>query len=139
MRHFRTLFDITPDEYRSIEELAHRLKRRWKAGHRDNLLANQTLALLFEKPSLRTRVSFEAGMVQLGGTPLYMSKTLVGNSVNRLAISFKCLLSTAITLFVVPSIIQQSKNWRHLIVFLSSMVDRFFPSLPSHGRYYDDA
>lgn len=74
MRHFRTLFDITPDEYQSIEDLAHRLKRRWKAGHRDNLLANQTLALLFEKPSLRTRVSFEAGMAQLGGTPLYMSQ-----------------------------------------------------------------
>jgi ornithine carbamoyltransferase len=74
MRHFRTLFDITPDEYQSIEELAHRLKRRWKAGQRDNLLANQTLALLFEKPSLRTRVSFESGMAQLGGTPLYMSQ-----------------------------------------------------------------
>lgn len=74
MRHLRSLFDVTPDEFAAIESLAHRLKRRLNEGHRDNLLTNQTLALLFEKPSLRTRVSFEAGMVQLGGTPLYMSQ-----------------------------------------------------------------
>ncbi len=54
--------------------MAHRLKRRLKDGYRDGLLTNQTLALLFEKPSLRTRVSFEAGMAQLGGTPLYLSQ-----------------------------------------------------------------
>jgi ornithine carbamoyltransferase len=74
MRHLRSLFDVTPDEFASIESLAHRLKRRFHEGHRDDLLANQTLALLFEKPSLRTRVSFEAGMVQLGGTPLYLTQ-----------------------------------------------------------------
>ncbi len=74
MRHLRTLFDLTPAEFRDIEDLAHRLKSDWEKGQRQSWLANQTLALLFEKPSLRTRVSFEAGMTQLGGTPLYLTQ-----------------------------------------------------------------
>lgn len=74
MRHFRSLFDINAAEFAAIEDLSHRLKRRWTTGRRDSFLANQTLALLFEKPSLRTRVSFEAGITQLGGTPLYLSQ-----------------------------------------------------------------
>jgi len=74
MRHLQTLFDLTPAEFQAIETLAHGLKADWKKGNRQNWLANQTLALLFEKPSLRTRVSFEAGMTQLGGTPLYLTQ-----------------------------------------------------------------
>lgn len=74
MKHLLTLFDITPAEFSEIQTLAHRLKADWKRGNRANLLANQTLALLFEKPSLRTRVSFEAGIVQLGGTPIYLTQ-----------------------------------------------------------------
>ena len=74
MRHLRTLFDLTPTEFRAIERLAHRLKAEWTSGNRQSWLANQTLALLFEKPSLRTRVSFETGMTQLGGTPLYLTQ-----------------------------------------------------------------
>ena len=74
MRHLRTLFDLTSTEFSVIEELAHRLKADWKRGIRRPLLANQTLALLFEKPSLRTRVSFEAGVSQLGGLPLYLTQ-----------------------------------------------------------------
>jgi ornithine carbamoyltransferase len=74
MRHLRSLFDISPGEFQDIQAKAFELKKRWSSGIRDNLLANRTLALLFEKPSLRTRVSFEAGMVQLGGTPLYLSQ-----------------------------------------------------------------
>ena len=74
MRHLRTLFDLTGAEFHAIESLAHELKADWNKGMRQNWLANQTLALLFEKPSLRTRVSFEAGMTQLGGTPLYLTQ-----------------------------------------------------------------
>jgi ornithine carbamoyltransferase len=50
------------------------MKSEWKNGNGKSWLPNQTLALLFEKPSLRTRVSFEAGMTQLGGTPLYLTQ-----------------------------------------------------------------
>jgi ornithine carbamoyltransferase len=74
MRHLLTLFDLTSEEFHDIERIARHLKSRWAAGYREPLLPGQTLALLFEKPSLRTRVSFEAGMTQLGGTPLYLTQ-----------------------------------------------------------------
>ena len=74
MRHLLTLFDLTSEEFHDIQKLADHLKASWKAGCREPYLQGQTLALLFEKPSLRTRVSFEAGVTQLGGTPLYLTQ-----------------------------------------------------------------
>ena len=74
MRHFRSLFDINEDEFRNILDLSHQLKRDWKIGIRPPLLAQRSVALLFEKPSLRTRLSFEAGMTQLGGSTIYLSE-----------------------------------------------------------------
>ena len=66
MRHLTTLFDVTASELSEILNIAHQLKRLWSKGKRPPLLAGRVLALLFEKPSLRTRVSFEAGIIQLG-------------------------------------------------------------------------
>ncbi|HEY8489920.1 MAG TPA: ornithine carbamoyltransferase [Dehalococcoidia bacterium] len=66
--------DLTPDELGRILDLALRLKR---GGH-GPLLAGRTLALLFEKPSLRTRVSFDVAMQQLGGHSVYLSQGEVG-------------------------------------------------------------
>ncbi|MEQ1831047.1 MAG: ornithine carbamoyltransferase [Pirellula sp.] len=73
MKHLRSLFDLSIDEFHEILGLADSLKTRLAAGQRPDLLKNRTLALLFEKASLRTRVSFEAGMVQLGGASLYLN------------------------------------------------------------------
>jgi ornithine carbamoyltransferase len=74
MRHLLTLFEITPDELRCILATAAHLKRRLVAGDRPPVLDRQVVALLFEKPSLRTRVSFEAGMAQLGGSSLFLGE-----------------------------------------------------------------
>lgn len=74
MRHIRTLFDLTLDEFHEVLNLSHQLKRDWFAGIRPTLLSQRSLALLFEKPSLRTRLSFEAGMTQLGGSTIYLSE-----------------------------------------------------------------
>jgi ornithine carbamoyltransferase len=74
MRHFRTIADVSADEFHEILEIAERLKREFAAGNRPKLLAQRSLALLFEKPSMRTRLSFEAGMIQLGGVPIYMGQ-----------------------------------------------------------------
>jgi len=73
MKHLRSLFDLTLDDFHAIINLAISLKSRLLAGDRPDLLRNRTLALIFEKASLRTRVSFEAGMAQLGGTAIYLT------------------------------------------------------------------
>ena len=74
MRHLLSLFDLTTDEIQDILKLAAELKAELQAGNRVAHLANHNLALLFEKPSLRTRVSFECGMSQLGGHALFLGQ-----------------------------------------------------------------
>ena len=73
MKHLRSLFDLSVDEYHEILDIADSLKRKLGQGHRPEILKNRSLALLFEKASLRTRVSFEAGMIQLGGAAIYLT------------------------------------------------------------------
>ncbi|MEW4454843.1 ornithine carbamoyltransferase [Bremerella sp. JC817] len=74
MRHFLSLFDVSDDELKRIFELGHQLKARLKSGVREPVLQGKVAGLLFEKPSLRTRVSFEAGMAQLGGSSLFLGE-----------------------------------------------------------------
>lgn len=74
MQHLETLFDITRDDLRRILATGFELKRRLAQGDRPPILARKVLALLFEKPSLRTRVSFEAGIAQLGGNSLFLGE-----------------------------------------------------------------
>lgn len=72
MQHLLSLFDISPDDLKLILKTAHVVKSKLTAGDRPNILQNKVIALLFEKPSLRTRVSFESGMAQLGGASLFL-------------------------------------------------------------------
>lgn len=72
-RHFLTLLDLTPSELRGIIARASELKRSWRAGEVIEPLKNRVLGMIFEKSSTRTRVSFEAGMVQLGGSAMFLS------------------------------------------------------------------
>lgn len=73
MQHFLSLADLTADELWNLLDLAMSLKSEWQNGGNKPILANKSLALIFQKPSLRTRVSFEMGMVHLGGYALYLS------------------------------------------------------------------
>jgi len=73
MKHLRSLVDLSIDEFQTIMEWSHKLKRLLGQGQRPDLLKNRTCALVFEKASLRTRVSFETAMSQLGGTALYLT------------------------------------------------------------------
>ncbi len=73
MRHLRSLVDLRIDEFQMIMDWSHQLKKLLGQGHRPDLLKNRTCALVFEKASLRTRVSFETAMAQLGGTALYLT------------------------------------------------------------------
>ena len=72
-RHFLTLLDYTPEELRALLARAIELKKLLKSGKNLTPLQNKTLAMIFEKSSTRTRVSFETGMVQLGGHALFLS------------------------------------------------------------------
>jgi ornithine carbamoyltransferase len=68
MRHFLSLFDVTPEELVHLLDETARLKADWQHGVRQPTLLGHVLGLVFEKPSLRTRGSFEAAMAQLGGS-----------------------------------------------------------------------
>jgi ornithine carbamoyltransferase len=72
MRHVLTLFDLTVDDIQAIFATATTLKKALAKGVREPRFAGYVQALLFEKPSLRTRVSFETAFAQLGGTTLYL-------------------------------------------------------------------
>lgn len=73
MHHFLSLADLTPTQLRALLNRALDLKNEWRAGGNSALLAGRTLGMVFQKPSLRTRVSFEMGMLHLGGQALYLS------------------------------------------------------------------
>ncbi|MCP4427129.1 MAG: ornithine carbamoyltransferase [Chloroflexi bacterium] len=73
MKHFLSIADLTPDELHNLLNLATELKAEWRNGGNKPLLRGKSLALVFQKPSLRTRVSFEMGMVHLGGYAFYLS------------------------------------------------------------------
>lgn len=73
MRHFLTLADYTKEEILDILELAKTIKIQTKNKIFKNYLEKQTLAMIFEKSSTRTRVSFETGIYQLGGVGLFLS------------------------------------------------------------------
>ena len=77
-RSFLSVADLTRDELTAVLDLADELKRERKAGTRRDSHAGQTLALLFQKPSLRTRVSFDVAMHELGGYAFYLGPDEVG-------------------------------------------------------------
>jgi len=70
IRHFLRLSDLSAAEHRALFDRTHALKASWKKRTVETTLAGRTLVLIFEKASTRTRLSFEAGMSQLGGTAI---------------------------------------------------------------------
>ena len=78
MRHFLSIADVEPYELKEVLRLARELKAERQVGGNRPLLAGKALGMLFQKPSLRTRVSFEMGMLHLGGWALYLSPDEVG-------------------------------------------------------------
>jgi ornithine carbamoyltransferase len=73
VKHFLSIAALTPDDLHRLLDVAARLKEEWRQGGNAPVLQGKSLALVFQKPSLRTRVSFEMGMVHLGGYAFYLS------------------------------------------------------------------
>jgi ornithine carbamoyltransferase len=78
MRHFLDLLDVTADEIEHLFEETARLKAAHARHEPTPVLLGRVLGMVFEKPSLRTRVSFQAAMAQLGGTSIFLSGKEVG-------------------------------------------------------------
>ncbi len=76
--HYLDTRDWSSEELRDLLDLAVFLKREWKSGGNRPVLAGKVLGMVFQKPSLRTRVSFEVGMKHLGGDALYLSPAEIG-------------------------------------------------------------
>ena len=74
MRNLITLLDTSSEEIERILQLASHLKAQFEQGVREPLFPGRVAALLFEKPSLRTRVSFEAAMTHLGGGSMFLGE-----------------------------------------------------------------
>jgi ornithine carbamoyltransferase len=77
-KDFLAVSDFTPAELQGMLDLAVRLKKEWQAGGNQPLLKSKVLGMIFQKPSLRTRVSFDMAMRHLGGDALYLSPNEIG-------------------------------------------------------------
>ncbi|MDR1958244.1 MAG: ornithine carbamoyltransferase [Planctomycetaceae bacterium] len=95
MRHFITFDDVSVDELKRILELAETIKAEYKSGQSKPYLPGKVLALIFEKQSLRTRVSFEAGMTHLGGASMFLGDD-VGFGKRESTVDFGHVLSSMV-------------------------------------------
>ncbi len=78
MKDFVAISECTTQELTELLAESSSLKAYYKSGRRDLCLAGKTLAMLFEKPSLRTRISFQVAMTDLGGSPIYVKPEDIG-------------------------------------------------------------
>jgi ornithine carbamoyltransferase len=78
MRHFLEIADWSPAQLEHLIRLAIQLKLEWQSGGNRPVLGGKVLAMVFQKPSLRTRVSFDVAMLHLGGHALYLSPSEIG-------------------------------------------------------------
>lgn len=129
MQHVLTLNDFSSDQIEQILAVADELKTRFMQGERPSRLSSRVLGLLFSKPSLRTRVSFEAGMSQLGGSSLYLG-TDVGWGTREPVKDFARVISQYIDVLVCRthehSLIEELAQYSSCPV-INGLTDRYHP------------
>jgi len=76
--HFLSIADLSKEQIYEVFELSRQLKEKTKKREEHHLLKGYTLAMIFAKPSARTRISFETGIFQLGGSALYLAPSDIG-------------------------------------------------------------
>ena len=83
-KHFLSITDLSISELKTVFKIALKTKKQLKTKHANKpLLQNQTMSMIFEKPSLRTRLSFETAMTQLGGHAIYLAPSDIGLGVRE--------------------------------------------------------
>ncbi|MCU0958938.1 MAG: ornithine carbamoyltransferase [Pirellulaceae bacterium] len=145
MRHVLTLLDLSPDEIEAVFALSASLKRDLARGIRQPRLAGHVQALLFEKPSLRTRVSFETAFAHLGGTTMFLGSD-VGWGHRESAADFARVLTQYVDVVVCRANCHQrvEELARHATCpVINGLTDRYHPCqaladlftlLEVHGR-----
>ena len=83
MKDFLSINDCSCEQLKELLALSSELKKLYKSGGRDLCLSGKSLAMLFEKPSLRTRMSFQAAMTELGGAAIYVKPEDIGGMGKR--------------------------------------------------------
>jgi ornithine carbamoyltransferase len=112
MRHLDTLFRISADDCREILRISAVVKNAWKRGQRSRVLEGRVMTLVFEKPSLRTRVSFEAAAAHLGAQSLFLNAAEAG-------------LNGREALADVARVLGSYSDWIVLRTFAQKLVDDF--------------
>jgi ornithine carbamoyltransferase len=107
IRHLLTLAELTAAEIERIFSITEDLKTKYERGLREPLLPGRVMALLFEKPSLRTRVSFQAAMAHLGGSSFFLGKE-AGFGQRETVADFGRVLSEYVDVIVVRAYSQET-------------------------------
>jgi ornithine carbamoyltransferase len=102
-RHFIDLFDLAPSSALELLDRAGAIKEAAARGERPQCLPGRILGLIFEKPSLRTRVSFEAAIARLGGTALFLREKDVGMGVRESIADFARVISQYVDALAIRS------------------------------------
>ena len=105
-RHFVDLFDISAAEAGELIDRTLRLKRGELNGRATSLLLGRTLGLVFEKPSLRTRVSFEAAIARMGGNAIFLRGKDVGLGVRESVFDFARVISQYVNVLAIRTFTQ---------------------------------
>jgi len=129
-RDLLSLRDLSREEIGEIFSLARKLKREQKRGVPHRLLAGKILAMVFEKPSLRTRVSFEAGIVQLGGQAVFLGPQEIQLGTRETAADCARNLSRWVDLIVVRTFSQRAVEEMAVnatIPVINGLTDLFHP------------
>jgi ornithine carbamoyltransferase len=125
-----SLMDVNPEEIFSILKLASRLKKESRHRKSDSLLKGKVLGMIFQKPSTRTRVSFETGMYQLGGSVVYLSTNDIqlarGESIEDTARSLSLYLNCIVARLYCHADIQRLATYASVPV-INGLSDTFHP------------
>jgi len=144
-----SLLDIEKDDFIYLLERAANFKKRFKQGIHDRPLTGKSLGLIFDKKSTRTRIAFETAMIQLGGTPIYMSTQDTQISRNEPAKDTARVLSRYIDALAMRtfdhSIVEEFASASSIPV-INALTDSFHPCqvlsdimtiIESKGKYED--
>lgn len=129
-KDIRSLLDLAEKDFTDLFEMAKKMKTRFKKGEIDKTLAGKTIGLLFDKPSTRTRISFEAAMAQLGGTAVFISAKDTQIARNEPVKDTARVLSRYLDALVIRTYSQQMIDEfadHASIPVINALTDRFHP------------